>query len=82
MSFSFISATSITATTTEAYSYGWLFLLMIPAMILVALAANFLIIPVFFANKLDNCYEVSNTMIHVTSITIHFDDRCSRNFNV
>lgn len=43
----------------EVYSFGWLYILLIPAMIFLTLAANYLFIPVFHQNSIDNCYTVS-----------------------
>lgn len=43
----------------EVYSYGWQYILMIPAMFIVTVVANTLFIPVFYQNSIDNCYAVS-----------------------
>lgn len=57
---SVISAWTIMAVPAEIYSFGWLYILMIPAMGLLTLAANLLFVPVYHQNSIDNCYAVSN----------------------
>ncbi|XP_031621567.1 uncharacterized protein LOC116339681 [Contarinia nasturtii] len=51
-----ISAYSIIAIPAEIYSFGWQYLLIIPTMVFVVCSINFLFLPVFYQNNIDNCY--------------------------
>lgn len=43
----------------EIYSFGWQFALLLPAIVAIILTSNYLFIPVFYNNSIDNCYAVS-----------------------
>ena len=43
----------------EAYTNGWHFGLIIPTLILITVTVNYVFIPVFYTNNIDNCYAVS-----------------------
>lgn len=59
LNFSQLSAIAIMATPAEIYSYGWQYAMLFPSLVAITLAANYLFIPVFYHNNLDNCYAVS-----------------------
>lgn len=56
---SIISPTTITATPAEIYTFGWLYFLLIPALLLVVLASSVLFLPVFYENGFVNIYAAS-----------------------
>lgn len=58
--FSQISAISIIAIPAEIYSFGWQYCLVIPMLIPITISINYLFLPVFYHNNIDNCYAVSN----------------------
>lgn len=42
----------------EIYSFGWQYALSIPAAVFVVFVTNYISLPVFYHNKVDNCYVV------------------------
>lgn len=57
--FSQLSALSIVAIPAEIYSFGWQYFLIIPTLVFIIIAVNYLFLPVFYQNNIDNCYAVS-----------------------
>ncbi|XP_055297867.1 sodium-coupled monocarboxylate transporter 2-like [Sitodiplosis mosellana] len=51
-----ISAFSIISVPAEVYSFGWHYMLIIPSTALVSAATNYLVLPVYYRNCIDNCY--------------------------
>lgn len=54
-----MSAISIVAIPAEIYAFGWQYVLIIPTVGLIILIVNYLFLPVFYQNNIDNCYAVS-----------------------
>lgn len=57
--FSQLSAISIMTIPTEVYSFGWQYMIIVPNMILIVGTVNYVFLPVFYNNNIDNCYMVS-----------------------
>lgn len=43
----------------EIYSFGWQYALLLPSLIFVTLVTNYVSLPVFYCNNIENCYVVS-----------------------
>lgn len=43
----------------EVYSFGWQYGLLIPTLFFITFGTNYLFLPVFYHNSIDNCYVVS-----------------------
>lgn len=54
-----ISAIAIISIPAEIYSFGWQFMLLVPTFIFVTLVINYVSLPVFYSNNIENCYAVS-----------------------
>lgn len=54
-----LSAISIMTIPVEIYSYGWQYMLLFPTLIFIVVATNYLFLPVFYQNNIENCYVVS-----------------------
>lgn len=54
-----LSAISIMTIPVEIYSYGWQYMLLLPTLLFIAVATNYLFLPVFYQNNIENCYVVS-----------------------
>lgn len=54
-----LSAITIVAVPAEVYSFGWHYILVVPVSALVVILVNYLFLPVFYHNNIDNCYVVS-----------------------
>lgn len=54
-----LSAMAIMTIPTEVYSFGWQYALLLPSLIFVTLVTNYISLPVFYCNNIDNCYKVS-----------------------
>ena len=54
-----LSAISIMTIPVEIYSHGWQYMLLFPTLVFIAIATNYLFLPVFYQNNIENCYVVS-----------------------
>lgn len=61
--FSQLSAISITTIPIESYSFGSQYILIVPNLVLIVLCVNYIILPVFYHNNIDNCYVVSKKLV-------------------
>lgn len=78
MIFSLISAFTIVVIPAEVYSFGWICSLPYPlTMLLLAISANYLFLPVYHQSGIDNCYVVSFMVFPFghTSIVFFFYSR-------
>lgn len=56
--FSQLSAIAIMAIPAEIYSFGWQYMLILPTLFFITFVTNYLFLPVFYHNNIDNCYVV------------------------
>lgn len=64
-SFSQLSAVAIISIPAEIYSFGWQYCLFLPGLFLVTLITNYVSLPVFYCNNIENCYMVKNTFYFI-----------------
>lgn len=79
LSFSQLSTFSITVIPAETYQFGWQIMLSVPALILVMLLTNYVSLPVFYSNNIENCYVVCIRLLFFNKIPEKFTiiDLCS-----
>jgi solute carrier family 5 (sodium-coupled monocarboxylate transporter), member 8/12 len=53
-----ISGVAIMTVPVEMYAYGTQYWMVVPAMMLVGVLLNYVIVPVFYDNHISNCYQV------------------------
>lgn len=54
-----LSAIAIMSVPAEIYSFGYQYLFLLPTLFFVTLVTNYISLPVFYCNNIDNCYAVS-----------------------
>lgn len=76
-----LSAISIMTIPVEIYSYGWQYMLLLPTLFFIVVATNYLFLPVFYQNNIENCYVVSSPCLSSISLCKNkeFRDHITRN---
>lgn len=59
IAFSQLSAIAIMTIPAEIYSFGWQYALLLPSLVFVTIVTNYVSLPVFYSNNIENCYVVS-----------------------
>lgn len=56
----------------EVYAFGWQYTLLLPSLILVLMVTNYISLPVFYSNNIENCYMVGFTIFVVCLFLTRF----------